>query len=136
MLEYDLDTAQMKDANAEPMLFFFFIYVVLLWAFSATIIADKSWRYIPLSLIGITLAFAFIYIIEKNVNATTVDRKFFKQATQLFYISCLVTATEYKKKWRNADRDIKDVVSDPEREFIDKEQFEKRTVYFNELMAL
>ena len=78
MLEYNLDTSQMKNSNAEPMLFFFFIYVVLLWAFSTTIIAEKKWRYIPLSIIGITLAFAYIYIIEKNVDATTIDRKFFK----------------------------------------------------------
>ena len=97
----------MKDSNAEPVYFFFFSYVILLWAFSATIIADKSWRYIPLSLIGITLAFDYIYMIEKNVKATTIDRKFFKQATQLFYQSCLVTATEYKRKWRNVDRAMK-----------------------------
>ena len=78
MLEYDLDTQQMSNSNSEPMLFFFFIYVVLLWAFSTTIIADKTWRYIPLSIIGIALALAYIYIIEKNVDATTIDRKFFK----------------------------------------------------------
>ena len=112
MLEYNLDTRQMKDRNAEPMLFFFCIYVVLIWAFSTTIIADKSWRYIPLSIIGIALAFSYIYIIEKQVNATTVDRKLFKQATALFYTSCLVTATEYKKKWRNTDRDIKNLSGD------------------------
>ena len=64
-LEYNLDTRMMKNSNAEPMLFFFCIYVVLLWAFSTTIIADKSWRYIPLSIIGLALAFAYIYIIEK-----------------------------------------------------------------------
>ena len=109
MLEYNLDTRQMKDRNAEPMLFFFCIYVVLIWAFSTTIIADKSWRYIPLSIIGLSLAFSYIYIIEKQVNATTVDRKLFKQATALFYTSCLVTATEYKQKWRNTDRDIKNL---------------------------
>ena len=66
-------------------------------------------RYIPLSIIGIALAFSYIYIIEKQVNATTVDRKLFKQATALFYTSCLVTATEYKQKWRNTDRDIKNL---------------------------
>ena len=118
------------------MLFFFFIYVVLLWAFSTTIIADKQWRYIPLSIIGITLAFAYIYIIEKNVDATTIDRKFFKQSTLLFYTSCLVTATEYKKNWRNSDRNIKDVAEDPERELMDKQQYENRTAYLNELMVL
>ena len=110
MLEYNLDTLKMTTSNAEPMLFFFFIYVILLWAFSTTIIAEKSWRYIPLSIIGIALAFAYIYIIEKNVDAKTIDRKFFKQATALFYTSCLVTATDYKRKWRNADRDVKDIV--------------------------
>ena len=101
MLEYNLDTSHMKNSNAEPMLFFFFIYVVLLWAFSTTIIAEKKWRYIPLSIIGISLAFAYTYIVEKNVDATTIDRKFFKQATPLFFTSCLVTATDYKKRWRN-----------------------------------
>lgn len=50
---------------------------------------------------------SYIYIIEKNVDATTVDRFFFKQATPLFYTSCLVTATEYKKEWRNGDQDVK-----------------------------
>ena len=40
-MEYNLDTRQMKTVNGEPMLFFFFIYVVLMWAFSTTIIADK-----------------------------------------------------------------------------------------------
>ena len=78
MLEYNLDTRMMKNSNAEPMLFFFCIYTVLLWAFSTTIIADKSWRYIPLSIIGLALAFAYIYIIEKQVDATTIDRKLFK----------------------------------------------------------
>ena len=68
----------MTNANSEPMYFCLFIYVVLLWAFSTVIIAEKTWRYIPLSIIGITLAFAYIYLIEKNVDATTVDRKFFK----------------------------------------------------------
>ena len=116
MLQYDLDTHSMKDSNGEPMLFFFFIYVVLLWAFSCTIISPKQWRYIPLSIIGITLAFAYIYVIEKNVDATTIDRKFFKQGTSLFYTSCLVTATDKKRKWRNNDRDIKDVAQDPEKE--------------------
>ena len=74
-----------------------------------------------MSIIGITLAFAYIYIIEKNVDATTIDRKFFKQSTLLFYTSCLVTATEYKKNWRNCDRNIKDVAEDPERELMDKQ---------------
>ena len=60
-----------------------------------------------MSIIGTALACAYIYIIEKNVEARTVDRKFFKQATKLFYTSCLVTAIEYKKKWRNGDREIK-----------------------------
>ena len=78
MMEYNLDKKQMLGANSEPMLFFFFIYVVLLWAFSTTIVADKEWRYIPLSIIGLALDFAYIYIIEKNANATTIDRKFFK----------------------------------------------------------
>jgi len=136
MLRFDLNKQQMKDSNAEPIYFFFFSFIILLWAFSATIIADKSWRHIPLSLIGITLAFTFIYMIEKNVAATTIDRKFFKQATQLFYTSCLVTATDYKKKWRNADRALKAVQEDPEREFIENEQFQNRTVYYNELMVL
>ena len=126
----------MGNANAEPMLFFFFCYIVLLWAFSTTIIADKTWRYIPLSIIGITLALAYIYIIEKNVDANTVDRKFFKQSTLLFFTSCLVTATEYKKNWRNADRNIKDVAEDPERELMDKQQYENRTAYLTELMVL
>ena len=121
MLRYDLDKQKMRDSNAEPMYFFFFTFIILLWAFSATIIVDRSWRYIPLSLIGITLAFIYIYILEKNVNATTIDRKFFKQANKLFYSSCLVTATEYKKKWRNADREVKDEVADPEREMIENE---------------
>ena len=119
MLEYDLDAQQMKSANSEPLLFFFFVYVILLWAFSTTIVAKQDWRYIPLSIIGITLAFAYIYIIEKNVDATTIDRKFFKQATALFYTSCLATATDYKKKWRNTDREIKDIAADPEQEFVD-----------------
>ena len=130
MLEYNLDTSQMKNSNAEPMLFFFFIYVVLLWAFSTTIIAEKKWRYIPLSIIGITLAFAYIYIIEKNVDATTIDRKFFKQATPLFYTSCLVTATDYKKRWRNEDRHVKAVAADdPENEWLDKQQYENRETF-------
>ena len=137
MLEYNLDTSQMKNSNAEPMLFFFFIYVVLLWAFSTTIIAEKQWRYVPLSIIGITLAFSFIYIIEKNVDATTVDRKFFKQATPLFYTSCLVTATDYKKRWRNEDRSVKAVrEDDPEREYLDKQQYENRESFLLELNAL
>ena len=38
MLQYNLETRQMQNRNAEPMLFFFFIYVLLLWAFSSTII--------------------------------------------------------------------------------------------------
>ena len=65
MLEYNLDSQKMTNSNAEPMLFFFFIYVVLLWAFSTTIISDKSWRYIPLSIIGIALAVSYIYVAEK-----------------------------------------------------------------------
>ena len=81
MLEYNLDTQKMKNANGEPMLFFFFVYVVLMWAFSTTIISDVEWRYIPLSIIGLTLAFSYIYIIEKNVAASSIDRKFFLQAT-------------------------------------------------------
>ena len=120
MLEYNLDSSKMINANQEPMLFFFFIYVVLLWAFCSTIIAEKQWRFLPLSIIGISLAFAFIYIIEKNVDATTIDRKFFKQATPLFYTSCLVTATDYKKRWRNEDRDVKAMAEDdPEREYLE-----------------
>ena len=127
----------MKNSNAEPMYFFFFINIVLLWAFSTTIITDKKWRYIPLSIIGITLAFAYIYIIEKNVDATTINRKFFKQATPLFYTSCLVTATDYKKNWRNEDRDIKDIAKDDdEQEFLLKHQYENRKMYLNELNAL
>ena len=118
------------------MLFFFFVYVVLMWAFSTTIIADKEWRYIPLSVIGLTLAFAYIYAIEKNVAATTIDRKFFKQATQLFYTSCLVSATDQKKRWRNKDRDIKDVANDPDREMNDKAEYENKTAYLAELLVL
>ena len=114
VLEYDLSTGKMNTANAEPMYFFIFIYVVLLWSFCCTIIAEKEWRYIPLSVIGIALACAYIYIVEKNADASTVDRKFFKQGTQLFYTSCLFTATDFKKKWRNADREIKDVAGDPD----------------------
>ena len=112
MLEYDCDTAQMNTCNNEPMVMFFFVYVVLMWAFSTTIIAPKPWRYIPLSVIGIALAFTYIYILEKNVDATTVNRKYFKQATNLFYISCMVTATDYKKMWRNSDRNIRHVTVD------------------------
>ena len=41
MLEYNLDTSKMINSNQEPMLFFFFIYVVLLWAFCTTIIAEQ-----------------------------------------------------------------------------------------------
>ena len=40
MLEYNLETRKMTDSNAEPMWFFFFVYCVLMWAFSATIIID------------------------------------------------------------------------------------------------
>ena len=118
------------------MVFFFFVYVVLLWAFSTTIIAQKQWRYIPLSVIGIALAFSFIYILEKNVDATTIDRKYFKQATNLFYTSCMVTATGYKKKWRNKDRDIRDVVADPDHIEDEKAQHKNRTAYYNEIVAL
>ena len=118
------------------MLFFFCIYVVLIWAFSTTIIADKSWRYIPLSIIGIALAFSYIYIIEKQVDATTIDRKLFKQATGLFYTSCLVTATEYKKKWRNSDRDIKDLTGGDQNDLFESEEFRNRMVYSNELEVL
>ena len=120
MLQYNLETRQMQNRNAEPMLFFFFIYVLLLWAFSSTIIVKQEWRYIPLQIISLSLAFAFIYIIEKNVDATTIDRKFFKQATSLFYTSCLATATDYKKKWRNADRAIKHVASDADRKSLER----------------
>lgn len=136
MLEYNLNTRQMKDSNTEPMLFFFCIYIVLLWAFSTTIIADKSWRYIPLSIIGLALAFTYIYIIEKQVDATTVDRKLFKQATALFYTSCLVTATEYKKKWRNADRDIKDLAGEEQQDLFESEEYRNRMVYITELEVL
>ena len=120
MLQYNLETRQMQNRNAEPMLFFFFIYVLLLWAFSSTIIVKQEWRYIPLQIISLSLAFAFIYIIEKNVDATTIDRKFFKQATSLFYTSCLATATDYKKKWRKADRAIKHVASDADRKSLER----------------
>lgn len=136
MLEYNLDTRQMKTVNGEPMLFFFFVYVVLMWAFSTTIIAEKQWRYIPLSIIGLMLAFAYIYAIEKNVDATTIDRKFFKQATQLFYTSCLVSATDQKKRWRNKDRDIKDVANDPDHEQREKAEYENRNAFINELTTL
>ena len=47
-----------------------------------------------------------------------------------------MTATEYKKNWRNKDRNIRDVAADPEREFMDKQQYEKRTAYLTELMVL
>ena len=117
--------------------FFFFIYVVLLWAFSCTVIAPKHWRYIPLSVIGIALAFSYIYIVEKNVDATTVDRKFFKQGTSLFYISCMITATEYKKKWRNKERNIREVVRESEEvEDDEKKQYDNRALYYNEMLRV
>ena len=47
-----------------------------------------------------------------------------------------MTATEYKKNWRNKDRNIRDVAADPERELMDKQQYENRTAYLNELMVL
>lgn len=136
VLQYDLNSGQMHTNNKEPLFFFFFIYVVLLWAFSCTIIAPKEWRYIPLSIIGIALAFAYIYILEKNVDATTVDRKFFKQGTSLFYTSCMITATEYKKKWRNKDRDIVDIVTNEDHLDDEKREYANRTVYYNELIRV
>ena len=45
----------------------------------------------------------------------------------MFYTSCLVTATDYKKRWRNEDRHVKAVAADdPESEWLDKQQYENR----------
>ena len=48
----------------------------------------------------------------------------------------MITATEYKKKWRNRDRDIKDIAGNPDHDFIESEQYKKRTVYLIEMEML
>lgn len=73
-----------------------------LWGFSATSIAGKEDRYIPISIMGLCLAVAFIYVMMKANDIRTLDDRLFKQANMLFYISCLIDACENKVGWRNS----------------------------------
>ena len=59
---------------------------------------------------GIAICLVFIYGIQKNAEANTIDHKFFRQSTYIFFASCLISANDYKKKWRdlqNKDAKIK-----------------------------
>ena len=56
---------------------------------------------------SVTLSTCYIYVISKNCSARSIDWKFFKQSTLVFYASCLVTAVESKQKWRLQDRNTK-----------------------------
>jgi len=104
ILEYNMQARTMKTINAEGILLFTFEFVVLLWGFCATVIADNEYRYIPVSVMAVSLSLTFIYIIDSNIGAFTVDYMAFRQATFLFFASCLVTATQNKQSWRNQER--------------------------------
>jgi hypothetical protein len=84
-----------------------------------------------MSIMAVTLSICYIYIISKNCSARSIDWKFFKQSTLVFYGSCLVTAIESKQKWRLQDRNTKSVMGSAKGE----EEFMDRSVYLKELKA-
>ena len=51
-------------------------------------------------MIGLALALAFLYVVDKANEATTLDKKLFQQASIVFFITCLISATESKIQWR------------------------------------
>lgn len=79
---------------------------------------------------AVTLSTCYIYIISKNVSARSIDWKFFKQSTLVFYASCLVTAIEAKQKWRLQDRNTKQMAG-----YEGEEEFKDKTVYLKELQS-
>ena len=86
----------METSNAEPALFFLFIFVLIVWALTTTVITPRELRYIPLTIMAIAPAIQVIYIMDKVTSARTMDHKFFKQATMTFFGSCLISASNYK----------------------------------------
>ena len=81
ILEYNLTEHTMTTCNLEASLFFAWIFVVLIWGFTTTIFCDKEYRYIPISVMSVTLSVCYIYVISKNVSARSIDWKYFRQAT-------------------------------------------------------
>ena len=127
ILEYSLNTQSMTSCNLEAVLFFTWIFVVLIWGFTSTVFCAEEYRYIPISFMAVSLSICYIYIISKQCSARSIDWKFFKQSTLVFYGSCLVTATESKQKWRCQDRNTKSMAgsSKGEEEFMDKSIYAK-----------
>jgi len=83
----------MTIVNREAFLFFAWIHILLLWGFSATALARPEQRFIPIVVIGVALAIAFLYVVDKANDAETLDKKLFKQASIVFFITCLIEAT-------------------------------------------
>lgn len=96
IFRYDLEQKTMTFSNQEGYLFFAWLVIVQLWGFSATAIAEAEYRYIPIAAMGLSLSVAFIYVMTKVSDITTLDERLFKQANMLFYISCLIAAVENK----------------------------------------
>ena len=61
MLEFDIQSKEMKDSNAEPILFSLFIFLVIIWSFITTGLVEQEFRFLPLSIIGLSISFAFVY---------------------------------------------------------------------------
>ena len=114
----------------EAGLFFTWIFVVLIWGFTTTVFCAQEHRYIPIGIMSFTLSICYIYVISKRCSARSIDWKFFKQSTMVFYASCLVTATQAKQKWRMDDRNTKSMSN-----FQGEEEFQDRTQYLRELLA-
>ncbi len=76
--KYDLVQKTMTSSNKEGYLFFGWVCIVQMWGFSATAIAKKDDRYIPISIMGLCLCIAFIYAMTKVKDISTLDDKLFK----------------------------------------------------------
>lgn len=106
IFRYDLEQKTMTFSNLEGYLFFAWLCIIQLWGFSATAIAEAEYRYIPITLMGASLCIAFVYIMTKVNDVKTLDNRLYKQSNMLFYISCLIAATENKQSWRNQERGV------------------------------
>lgn len=99
--KYSLSNQKMALKNKEGYLFFACFSVVELWGFSATAVAERDKRYIPIAIMSGVIGLAFIYLMTKVNDLSTLDGKLFKQANMSFYICCLADAVSKKKEWRN-----------------------------------
>jgi len=68
----------MAFSNMEGYLFFGSVCIVQLWGFSATAISEKEYRYVPLSIMGLCIAIAFIYVMTKVNDISTLNERLFK----------------------------------------------------------